>query len=210
MMLKTILTASAGLLAGLALTAASTPAAAQTFGFTTVSETDGGGFFGAIPTSSPAIMVGSDGEASFDPFGAGFDVSDGIVLNDSWAPDPAFAKAFGPGFWTQLPGTFTWVLPACNDSGCENADIVEPIAKWDFIGGGGWGPGTTGLLILDANGDFSDRVTVANDGIDGGATITFQSGTNNGAVPEPATWALMISGFGLAGATLRRRARITA
>ncbi len=25
------------------------------------------------------------------------------------------------------------------------------------------------------------------------------------AVPEPATWALMISGFGLAGASLRRR-----
>lgn len=32
----------------------------------------------------------------------------------------------------------------------------------------------------------------------------------SGAVPEPATWALMISGFGLAGATLRRRARVVA
>lgn len=29
--------------------------------------------------------------------------------------------------------------------------------------------------------------------------------TVNGAVPEPGTWALMISGFGLAGAALRRR-----
>jgi len=28
--------------------------------------------------------------------------------------------------------------------------------------------------------------------------------TRNG-VPEPASWALMIAGFGLAGATLRRR-----
>ena len=30
-----------------------------------------------------------------------------------------------------------------------------------------------------------------------------------GAVPEPATWALMISGFGVAGAALRRRATTT-
>jgi len=30
-------------------------------------------------------------------------------------------------------------------------------------------------------------------------------GAGGGAVPEPASWALMIAGFGLAGATLRRR-----
>ncbi|WP_293452821.1 PEPxxWA-CTERM sorting domain-containing protein [Phenylobacterium sp.] len=31
-----------------------------------------------------------------------------------------------------------------------------------------------------------------------------------GGVPEPATWALMITGFGLAGAAMRRRASLTA
>jgi hypothetical protein len=31
-----------------------------------------------------------------------------------------------------------------------------------------------------------------------------------GAVPEPATWAMMIAGFGLAGASLRQRRRLTA
>jgi hypothetical protein len=35
--------------------------------------------------------------------------------------------------------------------------------------------------------------------------ITLGSATAGGGVPEPASWALMIGGFGLAGATLRRR-----
>lgn len=34
--------------------------------------------------------------------------------------------------------------------------------------------------------------------------------TTHGTVPEPATWAMMIAGFGLAGAALRRRRAITA
>lgn len=33
--------------------------------------------------------------------------------------------------------------------------------------------------------------------------------SNGAAVPEPATWALMISGFGLAGMALRRRRAAT-
>jgi hypothetical protein len=32
---------------------------------------------------------------------------------------------------------------------------------------------------------------------------------NTPAVPEPASWAMMIAGFGLAGAALRRRAKVT-
>ncbi|WP_404709946.1 PEPxxWA-CTERM sorting domain-containing protein [Sphingomonas sp. MMS24-J13] len=38
------------------------------------------------------------------------------------------------------------------------------------------------------------------------AAFTLQSG---GAVPEPASWAMMIGGFGMVGATLRRRQRTT-
>lgn len=48
------------------------------------------------------------------------------------------------------------------------------------------------------------------DGIGGAGGFVFDNLSLNegGAVPEPATWALMIAGFGMAGAAVRRRTRI--
>ncbi len=66
-----------------------------------------------------------------------------------------------------------------------------------------------GLTI--ANGDsfafrWTDRDAIGSDhglGVDNVA-LSFTTATT-GAVPEPATWAMMIAGFGLAGAAMRRR-----
>ncbi len=44
----------------------------------------------------------------------------------------------------------------------------------------------------------------------GGIFLDNVSVSTGGAVPEPATWALMITGFGLVGSTLRRRRAIAA
>ncbi|RYY05579.1 MAG: PEP-CTERM sorting domain-containing protein [Alphaproteobacteria bacterium] len=41
-----------------------------------------------------------------------------------------------------------------------------------------------------------------------GAASTFSGNFNVAAVPEPATWAMMIAGVGMAGGALRRR-RVT-
>ena len=104
-------------------------------------ETNADGCTGAIPTASPILTVGSDGEGGFDPFGAGFDTSDGIQLNGNWAPDPAFASAFAPGFWTDI-GNSTWVLPASTPCGSENEPSCEPAARWYFTPGSPWNAGT--------------------------------------------------------------------
>ncbi len=44
-----------------------------------------------------------------------------------------------------------------------------------------------------------------NDNAQGGQYTNYAFRLVSSAVPEPATWAMMIGGFGLAGATLRRR-----
>ena len=53
---------------------------------------------------------------------------------------------------------------------------------------------------------FSDNATVGFDDFEFGDLTPIA----NGAVPEPATWAMMIAGFGLVGTTLRSRRRIAA
>jgi hypothetical protein len=43
-----------------------------------------------------------------------------------------------------------------------------------------------------------------------GTDIFTQGSVSTPAIPEPATWAMMIGGFGMAGAAMRRRTRVTA
>jgi hypothetical protein len=61
----------------------------------------------------------------------------------------------------------------------------------------------TGRAIVDAGDTYNTAAgTFSFRGV--AETATFQA--ELGGVPEPATWALMIAGYGLAGAALRRRA----
>jgi hypothetical protein len=67
--------------------------------------------------------------------------------------------------------------------------------------------GSGGVLRVSLNdADFNKGCCFALDaGSKDGATITGSFKLISNAVPEPATWAMMITGFGLVGATLRRR-----
>ena len=79
--------------------------------------------------------------------------------------------------------------------------------------GGGGGPGATSFFgvfsstgnisrIVITDGDDNDIFPDANLGYD-----SFRFQMAQAGVPEPATWALMIAGFGLMGQVVRRRAR---
>ncbi len=70
--------------------------------------------------------------------------------------------------------------------------------------------GADGLLRVE----FSDQTDDVRNGIDGywrsgTITLTYEPvPPPTSAVPEPGTWAVMITGFGMVGATLRRRKTI--
>lgn len=63
-----------------------------------------------------------------------------------------------------------------------------------------------GGIVLDGPG-FADPRAAAPAGPSRGPQAPDQVDGPVGAVPEPASWAMMIAGFGLAGAAMRRRAR---
>jgi hypothetical protein len=118
-----------------------------------------------------------------------------------------------------------------------NIDGVAPLSL-TWIGGGGngplFGPGSVvGTGFFGVNGGWQDAVVhydfiiphssanwqmsiaAGGAGWQGGDDESwgfdnFHLAANGAGVPEPATWAMMIGGFGLAGAMLRRRRTLAA
>lgn len=73
--------------------------------------------------------------------------------------------------------------------------------------------GQTGWRTFGVNllaGDYTLEAGIANVGDDFQASFLLLDGFSIGAVPEPATWALMLSGFFSLGAMLRRRRLVPA
>ncbi|HXQ17939.1 MAG TPA: PEP-CTERM sorting domain-containing protein [Caulobacteraceae bacterium] len=157
------------------------------------------GFTGNLFASSfpnAQYLVASDGETAFEPFGATFDVSDGLNFGSvgfTW-------NQAADSTWTSL-GNQTWVLPAANIPGCgsENEPTCEPVGH--FISPSAWNPTLLGTYeILEAGGGVSDIIILSNTAA--GADVRFFSDPITG-VPEPATWALTLVGIGGLGLAMR-------
>jgi hypothetical protein len=121
---------------------------------------------------------------------------------------------------TSYANCFGGTRPACLVS---YASFGDPISQ----GRGGGGGSTLGAMMASASRSFGFEAasnTIGSDprGILFGQFRFLMPEFNNGsltyeldpnyvdAVPEPQSWALMIAGFGLVGATMRRRRRLVA
>lgn len=84
----------------------------------------------------------------------------------------------------------------------EDGDLVLVLAivppPKEGAGGGGGGGGFGGFSLQSQDEPFTG-------GPPPGETEGFDLRQPSGAVPEPATWAMMIGGFGMAGSIIRRR-----
>lgn len=135
-------------------------------------------------------------------------------------------------------GAFTASMSHCEPTSTLPTDVVDGILRFDFEAGDSLfgtytgqitASDTAGLfnvahtfLITGGSGRFLDATGTINalgtlrPGLIGGAPAGTYMGALNGmldlpAVPEPATWASMVAGFGLLGGALRtRRSRRTA
>jgi hypothetical protein len=158
------------------------------------------GFNGPVfPFITTDFVVASDGESPFDPFHAGYDTSDGINFDVANVSNIIWTQA-ADSHWTFLGGQ-AWVLPAnLGPCGSENEPACEPVGHFVDPVGDFWDPHFVGTnLILEPNGAVSDRIVLSN-GAHSGELFFFSDAAG---VPEPATWALMLTGFGLIGAGVR-------
>ena len=115
----------------------------------------------------------SDGEVQIDPYHYGADTSDGVQLSSNWA---LYSGGAGVGAWVPLADGKSWVLPACNASGCENNDIVEQIGKWVEAGATWNFDGVHTIAVFEAGGaKLSDLIQIGNFGPGGNAAISFNS-----------------------------------
>lgn len=190
------------LLAGAAM-AAGLAGAAATNASTVIGREDAvNGFTGNFLESvfpGTHYLVASDGESVFRPFGAPFDVSDGL---DFSAVGFVWEQA-ADSHWTALAAKQTWVVPASDPGpgcGAENGNTCEMVGH--FISPSAWSTKAIGTwIILDSDGKVGDKIVTFNSAL--GAELKFYS--DPFSVPEASTWTLMLMGFGGLGAVLRRR-----
>ena len=193
-----------------------------------------GGTTVAIPTlnayGAPATDIGSGiaWSSTGDTSVLGWSRNYGFGFNGSWSGTPMIGLNAGSGTmtfafdqpvtaflaeinWTALPVTeFSDNNPAAFMSAFNDAgDLLETVQFTGNAAPGYYGFSRDGGDIASIT--FGNSyVSVRNLSLESFALPTFSASFVAAAVPEPASWAMMIAGFGLIGGALRMRTRKTA
>ena len=157
--------------------------------------------------SAMAVAVASPASASqyvFD-FSAGGQVGSGLLTTS----DATFAsRGFTAQTITGISGSYNGSTITSLIAGLFGSNNLYYVTGPSFVDGSGLGFGTAAgnqvnLFYQDSASSY--RVNTLNPF--GSTFVTARSSIAAAAVPEPATWAMMLIGFGAAGYSLRRRQR---
>jgi len=132
----------------------------------------------------------------FQPLG-GSDATTGLVNPVTVVDGSTFFSMDFTDF--DVGETFSWLL---------DVDPADPLAPTPTI----FGNDLIGALVyVDfSNGLRGSGLIEAVAGNDDAGQLVIRTFTPTPEIPEPSTWAMMITGFGLTGAALRRRSRLRA
>ncbi|WP_235890262.1 PEPxxWA-CTERM sorting domain-containing protein [Sandaracinobacter neustonicus] len=171
--------------------------------------------FAATSANAATLVVDLKDVPSYTYLGSAENVSMSFDLGaGAYVTGFAFSftvTAFDPSWLSEISmmasntsgtgGFFFTPAPGLDGPGTHSADGFADLVWYglDFT------TDADGLLWLDFFETYSDEANP--DGLwNGTLTFTYTPGTPTGpVVPEPATWAMMIAGFGLVGASMRRR-----
>jgi hypothetical protein len=202
---------------------------AVTFSFAPGSDTPGSGY---SPTTGFVVIDDFNQLSDLSPFsGSGF----GLLGpgSDPSGADPAFPTTNNTTYLSVLGGgsaTANFVNPYSGSFQFDwgsidtyNTLTIHRTSGIDFVINGGLFPpangdqgasATNGVFTVNAAGDFLTGFTLTSGQnsfeIDNFAVRGGINPLTGGGVPEPATWAFMIMGFGGAGSVLRRRRSVLA
>lgn len=117
-----------------------------------------------------------------------------------------FTDNYVRGTTIQIAGThnlFAFNLGNFFGTGAANVSVTTNLGSYSFAPTVGTATNLAALTFLGlkaSGGEYFTSVSYSGGNATGATDVQL-----GGAVPEPASWALMISGFGMAGAMLRRR-----
>lgn len=162
---------------------------------------------GAVPASAAVLTPGT--EWSIVGFGAtGSDLTDGISGDNFWTVTLSEAGTLQVTDVLQIGDVFEIFVNGLSigTSGSFNpggdATLTDPNVA--FGGDHSW------LSYVLAPGDYTITGIVSTSPYSAGNGFIRVIDQVDGAVPEPATWAMMIAGFGLVGTVARRRKAVLA
>lgn len=200
--MKTYLAAAATLAASLALAASANASTvlSDNFNASTPDQLNWAGDSVFLPTSPPGTvdLIGAGGSFDFYPgHGSYLDLDGSSGSGNDPAGEITSILSFGPGTYTLsfllggnargAPAQITRVL--LGDFAVDIAlNSGDPLAGYSFT----FNTASSGSLIFRELGPSDQQGNILDD-----VTLT--------TVPEPATWAMMILGFGGVGAMIRRR-----